>query len=206
MSKYYLPVDRVLQMNEDVELEYIAGKWYSGGVIFDKDFADGAQTLWTSVETGMTENVYYVDGEFRLGSTTGALVNFADGDKIVASETVDYIIISSTGTLARCNYTIENGFNNYVATDSYVNDRLREIAAELQAELATQTTFSYTENGVTVEYPIKSASVLIKSYSTENNVTRFDRTLDVTISYTVEYVYETVAGVVDLRAFARAAG
>lgn len=199
MHEYQLQVDSVLQMNEDVELEYVDGKWYSGGVIFDKDFADGAQTLWTSVETGMTENVYYVDGEFRLGSTTGALVNFVDGDKIVASETVDYIIISSTGTLARCNYTIENGFNNYVATDSYVNDRLREIAAELQAELATQTTFSYTENGVTVEYPIKSASVLIKSYSTENNVTRFDRTLDVTISYTVEYVYETVAGVVVMR-------
>ena len=199
MSTYYLQVDSVLQMNEDVELEYVDGKWYSGGVIFDTDFADGAQTLWTSVETGLTENVYYVGGQFRLGSTTGALVNFADGDKIVASETVDYIIISSTGTLARCNYTIENGFNNYVATDSYVNDRLREIAAQLQAELATQTTFSYTENGVTVDYPIKSATVLIKSYSVENDVPRFDRTVDVTISYTTEYVYETVAGVVVMR-------
>ena len=199
MSTYYLQVDSVLQMEEDVELEYVDGKWYSGGVIFDTDFADGAQTLWTSVETGLTENVYYVGGQFRLGSTTGALVNFADGDKIVASETVDYIIISSTGTLARCNYTIENGFNNYVATDSYVNDRLREIAAQLQAELATQTTFSYTENGVTVDYPIKSATVLIKSYSVENDVPRFDRTVDVTISYTTEYVYETVAGVVVMR-------
>lgn len=198
-SRTSLSTGDVLQMNEDVELEYVNGKWYCEGVIFELNFAEGDQTLWTSVETGLTENVYYVDGEFRLGSTTGALVNFADGDKLVASEMADYVIISSTGRLARCNYTRGYGVNNIIITDTYVTDRLREIAAELQAELATQTTFSYTENGVTVEYPINAASVRIKNYSSDNDPSRYVQRRDVTISYTAEYVYETVAGVVIMR-------
>lgn len=180
-------------------LTYRSDGWYADGVAYTPSFEEGTTALWTNAATGTTSTVYYVDGEFRVGSTSGSTVAFSSGDSLVVDVAVSCAYQSSDSGFHRVNVTSSSSgwfSRSYSLTQEAATEYAQQVLEQLKSELALQTTYTKTVNGVELSYPIQSSDVVISGYSADVSYSSGAYSVDFT--YTASYTYVTQRGVVVL--------
>ncbi|MBR0226704.1 MAG: caspase family protein [Thermoguttaceae bacterium] len=177
-------------------LTYGSDQWLLDNVVYDVSFTNGDTVEWTSAKTGATATLYYRNAAFHLNSETGTIVSFSDGDTIVADCDVDYTYREASEGVTAGVYrnNLSNSYWRRGLSQEAQYEYAQQILADLQADLATRTTYTKIVNGVEVTRPISGASVEISGISSEVSSNQ-DGGYTATLTYSARYTYQTVAGV-----------
>jgi hypothetical protein len=177
-------------------LTYRGDGWYLGGVVYDLSDRSGSTATWTNAATGETETVYYRGGSYRQGSYFGPVVTFSTGDTLTTDVNVNYAYNSENAAFYRINVT-QSGWGwlnrEYTMSQEAQVEYAQRVLTLLQQQLAFQTTYTKTINGVEVSYPISEKSVVISGLSAD--VSRGEEAYSADLTYTATYTFVTQMGV-----------
>ncbi len=191
-------LDGTYQGKEEYTVTYKGDGWYSGDVIFDLECEAGDTATLYDASTGTTSTLYFYNGKFHRDSAVGEVVAFKDGDQLTLQVT-SYFEAGEDGKLYRRAYVQYGPVTYYwdgrISTSYRINpiskvEIAESILEKLRQELAQQTTYTKTVNGVDMTYQIDSANVAISELSAST-----DSVFELEFSYLANYSYYSKSGV-----------